>query len=76
LADWEIGLITYELNTNNNIPVITIGLSKESITTGGGLTIQPDVTLAEVDLKNTVLLILPGGEMWHSYENKALASLI
>jgi putative intracellular protease/amidase len=76
LADWEIGLITYELHTNNNIPVTTMGLTEELIKTGGGLTIQPDVTLAEVDPKDTSLLMLPGGEMWHTFDNQQIDAFI
>ena len=65
LADWEIGLITYELNTRNGIKVTTVGFTKEPIRTGGGLTVLPDIVLAEIDLENVALFILPGGEMWH-----------
>ena len=76
LADWEIGLITYELNTNNAIPVTTVGLTSAPIKTGGGLAILPDVTLAEVDSQNTALIILPGGEMWHTFNHVGFASTI
>ena len=76
LADWEIGLTTYELHTNNNIPVTTMSLTEELIKTGGGLTIQPDVTLAEVDPKDTSLLMLPGGEMWHTFDNQQITAFI
>lgn len=65
LADWEIGLITYELNSRNGIKVTTVGFAKEPIRTGGGLTVLPDIALAEIDLENVSLFILPGGEMWH-----------
>ena len=71
LADWEIGLITYELNTNNAIPVTTVGLTSAPIKTGGGLTILPDVTLVEIDPQNTALLMLPGGEMWHTVSHES-----
>ena len=76
LADWEIGLITYELNTNNRIPIKAISVSKEPIKTGGGLTVLPDMTLDDIDPNNTDLLILPGGEMWHHFEHPGLTNLI
>jgi len=65
LADWEIGLVTYELNTRNNIKVTTVGFTKEAIRTGGGLKVFPDITLSEIELDNTALFILPGGDMWN-----------
>ena len=62
LADWEIGLITYELNTRNTIPVTTVGFTLEPIRTGGGLRVLPDISLAEIDHDSTALLLLPGGD--------------
>ena len=75
LADWEIGLITYELNTVNGIPVRTVGWTLDPIHTGGGLKVFPDLNLADVDPETTLLLILPGGEMWHTFENQNLADM-
>jgi len=62
LADWEIGLVTYELNTRNAIKVTTVGLTKEPIRTGGGLKVLPDSALTENEPENTALHTLPGGE--------------
>lgn len=76
LSDWEIGLVTYELNTRNAIPVTTVGFSKQPIKTGGGLTVLPDIALAEIDLDSAGLLILPGGEMWHSVFDDELAGIV
>lgn len=76
LADWEIGLITYELRTVNKLPVRTVGLSNAPITTGGGLTVLPDMILDALDVKNTSLVILPGGEMWNETFNPTLAEQV
>ena len=76
LADWEIGLITYELNTRNAIKVTTVGFTQEPIRTGGGLKVLPDTTLAKVVPEDVALFILPGGEMWHNVFDKELAKLI
>ena len=67
LADWEIGLVTYELNTRNAIKVTTVGFTKEPIRTGGGLKVLPDIALSEIEPENTALFVLPGGEMWAQY---------
>jgi len=72
LADWEIGLITYELNTVNKLPVRTMGMTGDCVTTGGGLRVLPEMTLDDFDVKDTSLLILPGGEMWNETFNETL----
>lgn len=76
LADWEIGLITYELNTRNAIPVTTIGLTLEPIRTGGGLRVVPDISLAEIAPDNAALLILPGGDWWNTTFDKDLERVV
>jgi putative intracellular protease/amidase len=76
LADWEIGLVTYELNTRNAIKVITVGFTKEPIKTGGGLKVLPDIALSETEINNTALFILPGGEMWHHTFDKELERVL
>lgn len=76
LADWEVGLVTYELNTRNAIPVTTVGLTQESVKTGGGLRVLPDISLTQIDLDNTALLILPGGDRWHTTFDKDLARVV
>lgn len=76
LADWEIGLVAYELNTRVGMPVVTIGFTTESARSGGGLRIVPDVALRSVDPATISLLILPGGAMWQTLDNEPLRSLI
>jgi putative intracellular protease/amidase len=76
LADWEIGLVTYELHTRNAIKVTTVGFTEEPIRTGGGLTVLPDIALSEIELDNTALFILPGGEMWHNVFDKELERVV
>ena len=76
LADWEIGLITYELRTVNQRRVRTAAATKDPITTGGGLRVLPDLTLDELHPETIDLLILPGGEMWNQTFNEPLADLV
>jgi len=71
MSDWEYGYLVAELNTGRYFKkgvapfkVITVGPTKESITTMGGLSIQPDISLAECTLKSNDLLIVPGGTNW------------
>lgn len=71
LADWEIGYLSAELNQGELFypgtkapKVVTFGVTKDPIRTMGGLTVIPDITLDEIDVSNTLGLILPGGENW------------
>lgn len=71
MSDWEIGYLTAELNTGryfkkglSPLKIVTVGLERTPITTMGGLTIMPDLTLNECHFDRTDALILPGGETW------------
>ncbi|WP_142829703.1 type 1 glutamine amidotransferase family protein [Planococcus soli] len=71
MSDWEYGYLIAELNSGRyfkkelaSLKVITVGANKEMITTMGGLSIKPDLSLNECTLENTDLIILPGGTTW------------
>lgn len=71
MSDWEYGYLIAELNSGRYfkkdlapLKVITVGANKEMITTMGGLSIKPDISLDECILKSKDLLILPGGTTW------------
>ncbi|UTR13323.1 glutamine amidotransferase [Salipaludibacillus sp. LMS25] len=71
MSDWEYGYLIAELNSGRYfkkdlapLKVITVGANKEIITTMGGLSIKPDISLAECTLESTDLIILPGGNTW------------
>ncbi|MEI5908608.1 type 1 glutamine amidotransferase family protein [Bacillus spongiae] len=71
MSDWEYGYLIAELNKGRYFKkgltrrkVVTIGTTKASITTMGGLSIKPDITVDECTLESKDLLILPGGDTW------------
>ncbi|MGF2614482.1 glutamine amidotransferase [Rossellomorea vietnamensis] len=71
MSDWEYGYLIAELNSGRYfkkdlapLKVITVGAAKEIITTMGGLSIKPDISLDECTLESEDLLILPGGTTW------------
>ena len=71
MSDWEYGYLIAELNSGRYFKkdaaprkVITVGATKEMITTMGGLSIKPDMSLDEWTLEREDLLILPGGTTW------------
>ncbi|MGW1297131.1 DJ-1/PfpI family protein [Streptomyces sp. NPDC002533] len=62
-ADWETGYATAHL-TQNGYTVRTVGLSREPVTTMGGLCVQPDLALDELRPQDSALLILTGAAGW------------
>ncbi|OCC09178.1 DJ-1/PfpI family protein [Streptomyces sp. PTY087I2] len=69
-ADWETGYTTAHL-TQNGYTVRTVGLSREPVTTMGGLRVQPDLALAELRPEDSALLILTGTAGWDTGETLA-----
>lgn len=76
MADWELGLITAQLNSgqyfktpDSRIPVKTVAASKSPITTMGGLTVVPDLTVDEIRHETSAILLLPGANTWKNPEH-------
>lgn len=78
LADWEPAFALAGINNPafqvhpGRFQVRTAGETRTPVTTQGGLTILPDMTLAELEPAQSALLILPGGD-WN--EDKHLAAV-
>ncbi len=74
LADWEVGAATAHINNPawqvapGTFEVKTVGLTRDPITTKGGMRITPDLTLAELSPAESVMLILPGADTWMTGE--------
>ncbi|MFF8961796.1 DJ-1/PfpI family protein [Streptomyces globisporus] len=69
-ADWETGYATAHL-TQNGYTVRTVGLSRDPVTTMGGLRVQPDLALDELRRQDSALLILTGAAGWDTGETLA-----
>ncbi|MGW4039215.1 DJ-1/PfpI family protein [Streptomyces sp. NPDC004778] len=69
-ADWETGYATAHL-TQNGYTVRTVGLSREPVTTMGGLHVQPHLALDELRPQDSALLILTGAAGWDTGETLA-----
>ncbi len=69
MADWEIGYAIAELNSGRffqkpgeRVPVKTVSVTKDPITSSGGMTVLPDTTLDEIRPETTAVLLLPGAD--------------
>ena len=76
LADWEPAHALCQINKSQRFEVLTVGFTKSSVTTMGGLALTPDITLSEVDAGKTAMLILPGGDMWQEKTHPNLIHLL
>ena len=79
LADWEPGYAISRINSPawqarpGRFEVKTVGLSRKPVTTMGGVSILPDMTLAELEPAQSAMLILPGADLWDQLEGIAAA---
>jgi len=78
LNDSEAGLVLVELRTGRftgaSFEVVTVAESREPITTLGGVRIEPDALLADLDPADSDLLVLAGAEMWDRGGGEAFAA--
>jgi putative intracellular protease/amidase len=79
LNDSEAGLLLVELRTGRftgaRFDVVTVAESREPVTTLGGVRIEPDVLLADLDPADSDLLVLAGAEMWDRGEGQSFAAV-
>lgn len=77
LSDWEVGHAVAHINgpdwhrTPGSWRVVTVGESPEPIRTMGGMTVVPDVLLADLRAEDSAMLILPGASTWLTGGNGA-----
>lgn len=69
LADWEPGFAIAHINRPApGVPprfrVRTVGVDRTPVRSLGGLSIMPDLTLAELRPADSAMLILPGSDLW------------
>ncbi|HEY6726791.1 MAG TPA: type 1 glutamine amidotransferase family protein [Polyangiaceae bacterium] len=78
-ADWEVGHAMAYLNQHPHqfmptpYSLRTVGETRAAVRSMGGLTLLPDLTLAELQPADSALLILPGGSSWDAEGNVAAA---
>lgn len=81
MADWEASFAIAGINNPRfqqrpgRYRVVTVGTTRQPITTMGGMRIIPDITLSEVDPEEAAMLILPGGDTWESGGNREAIEL-
>lgn len=75
-SDWEIAYITPEIRKSETFDLICFSKDGRSVLSMGGLCILPDMSLAEMDIDDVYMLILPGGRAWEKGDNSEIGLLI
>jgi len=65
-ADWEPAHPIAELRRHGGYRVETVGLSRSSVVSMGGLCITPSRVVDDIDPQDVAVLILPGGDRWET----------
>jgi putative intracellular protease/amidase len=77
-AEMEVGHLLAELHTGRftgaSFDLVAVAESDEPITSMGGVRLDPDALLADLEPAESDLLILPGAEMWDTGGGEAFAT--
>src|SRR5690242_10940221 len=75
-ADWQAALALCEVRRPGDWQVATVGFTRAPVRSMGGLAVQPELSLAELDFARAALTIVPGGHLWQRGEGaSAVAAL-
>jgi putative intracellular protease/amidase len=76
-ADWEPAHALAELRRHGGYRVEVVGLTTAPVESMGGLRVHPSRSIADVNLGDVAVFILPGGDRWESSElEPELATLL
>jgi putative intracellular protease/amidase len=76
-ADWEPAHALAELRRHGGYRVEVVGLTTAPVESMGGLRVHPSRSIADVNLADVAVFILPGGDRWESSElEPELATLL
>lgn len=72
MADWQYGHVVAQVRSglgehrSGSLGVVTVGLTGAPVTTMGGVTVLPDLTLPQLKPSASAMLVLPGSPRWDS----------
>lgn len=75
-ADWEASLAAAEINKSDRYSVVTVGVSGQQVRSMGGLSVQPQLAAAEIDLERAAVLLVPGGTSWEEGDDGEVSALL
>jgi len=75
-SDWEIAYLAPELKKSDKINLKYFTMDGLEVTSVAGLKITPDLSMQELNVESTSVLILPGGSAWEEKSIKGMDELI
>ena len=75
-ADWETPFAMCAITESGRFNVVTVGFSREPVTTMGGMKIAPNITTKDLNPEDAAIFVLPGGNQWEQGGNEALEALV
>jgi putative intracellular protease/amidase len=75
-SDWEIAYLTPEIKKNEAFELRYFSKDGKPVVSMGGLTILPEISLAEINIPAIEMLILPGGLAWEKDENDFIDAFV
>lgn len=75
-ADWQAALALCEIRRPGDWCVRAVGFTPAPVVSMGGLIVQPELSLAQLELDRAALLIVPGGHLWQRGEGAAAVTVI
>ena len=75
-ADWQAALALCEIRRPGDWRVQALGFTPAAVVSMGGLIVQPELSLAQLEPARAALLIVPGGHLWQRGEGAAAVAAI
>jgi len=75
-ADWQAALALCEIRRPGDWQVRTVGFTLAPVMSMGGLAVQPERALADLDVQRAAMLIVPGGHLWQRGEGESVVAAI
>jgi len=75
-SDWEPSYLSVEINKSTTYQFQTFSINNKPIKSAGGLTIQTDVVLAQVNPVEAEMIIIPGGSAWEQQQYREMIPLV
>jgi len=75
-SDWEISYAAPEIMNSGKYCIKTFSLDGKNVKSMGGLNINPDMPLHEIDISTIAMLVLPGGKAWEERKLNEIIPLV
>lgn len=75
-SDWEIAYLSPELKKSDAFDLVYLSADGRPVTSMGGLSVVPDASLADIQVGDVTMLILPGGDAWDRGGNTEVNTLV